>query len=116
MRYLLPAHLGSASTILDASGSVVSTAKYWPYGAVRSGAIAETDKLFEGARRDPASHFLPVSGAPPDARRLERLPKAKLIATSSHLRHLIACDRAARPLWGWRADHLLVQAEPLWRG
>ena len=36
--YLLADHLGSTVGMTDNSGNVLSTQKYWPYGAVRSGA------------------------------------------------------------------------------
>jgi RHS repeat-associated protein len=58
LRYLLPDHLGSASTVLDTGGSVVSAAKYWPYGTTRSGSVTQTDKLFTGQQQEPGSDVL----------------------------------------------------------
>jgi RHS repeat-associated protein len=46
--YLLADHLGSTVGMTDSSGNVLSTQKYWPYGAVRSGGGAQTDKQFTG--------------------------------------------------------------------
>ena len=46
--YPLTDHLGSTVGMTDNSGNVLSTQKYWPYGAVRSGSVTQTDKLYTG--------------------------------------------------------------------
>jgi len=51
--YLLRDHLGSASTIVNASGAVVTTMKYWPFGMTRSGSTTVTDKLYTGQQQEP---------------------------------------------------------------
>ena len=52
LTYLLADHLGTTVGTLDAGGVVVSTQKYWPYGATRSGAITQTDKLYTGQQQE----------------------------------------------------------------
>ena len=37
-------HLGGTIAVLDSSGAIVSSQKYWPYGATRSGGVTQTDK------------------------------------------------------------------------
>jgi RHS repeat-associated protein len=59
--YLLGDHLGSTSVITDASGAVVASEKYWPYGATRSGAITQTDKLYTGQQAEPGDSALGLS-------------------------------------------------------
>jgi hypothetical protein len=51
--YLLADHLGSTVGALDASGNLISTQKYWPYGALRYavGSLA-TDKLYTGQQQE----------------------------------------------------------------
>jgi RHS repeat-associated protein len=56
--YLLADQLGSTSTLTDASGTVVATEKYWPYGAARSGGITQTDKLYTGQQIEPGDSAL----------------------------------------------------------
>jgi RHS repeat-associated protein len=52
--WVLSDHLGSASTITDALGAVVSTQKYWPYGATRATTgTLPTDKQYTGQRIEP---------------------------------------------------------------
>ena len=54
VHYILADHLGSSTTITDASGGDLRTMKYYPYGAMRSttGSLP-TDKLFTGQQREP---------------------------------------------------------------
>lgn len=49
--YILKDHLGSASVVTDASGTIVGEQRYYPYGETRftSGTIY-TDKLYTGQR------------------------------------------------------------------
>jgi RHS repeat-associated protein len=56
--YLLADHLGSTVGITDASGTALSTQKYWPYGAARSGGITQTDKLYTGQQQEPGDAVL----------------------------------------------------------
>jgi len=56
--YPLADHLGSTVKVLDASGNAVSETAYWPYGATRSGSIAQTDQLFTGQRQEPVGSTL----------------------------------------------------------
>jgi RHS repeat-associated protein len=58
LHYLLADHLGSTSTLTDATGAAVSSQKYWPYGAVRSGSITQTDKLYTGQQIEPGDSAL----------------------------------------------------------
>ncbi|MHB8674701.1 MAG: RHS repeat-associated core domain-containing protein, partial [Candidatus Limnocylindrales bacterium] len=59
LSFLLADHLGCTVGVLVATGTVVGTATYWPYGALRSGTgtlaatgVAPTDKLFTGQRQE----------------------------------------------------------------
>jgi RHS repeat-associated protein len=52
LTYLLADHLGTTVGSIDATTGTVSTQKYWPYGATRSGAIAQTDKLYTGQQQE----------------------------------------------------------------
>jgi RHS repeat-associated protein len=56
--YPLADQLGSTSTLTDASGTVVATVKYWPYGGARSGGITQTDKLYTGQQIEPGDSAL----------------------------------------------------------
>jgi RHS repeat-associated protein len=57
--WVLSDHLGSASTITDALGAVVSTQKYWPYGATRSvTGTMPTDKQYTGQQVEPGDAAL----------------------------------------------------------
>lgn len=38
--------------------AVLASQKYWPYGAVRSGAVAVTDKQFTGQQQEPGDAAL----------------------------------------------------------
>ena len=40
------------------AGTVLSTQKYWPYGAVRSGSLSQTDKLYTGQQEEPGDSAL----------------------------------------------------------
>ena len=42
----------------DHNGNVLSTQKYWPYGAVRSGSVSQTDKLYTGQQEEPGDSAL----------------------------------------------------------
>jgi YD repeat-containing protein len=54
LTYLLADHLGTTVGAIDASGNVLSTQKYWPYGATRStSTITQTDKLYTGQQQEP---------------------------------------------------------------
>jgi RHS repeat-associated protein len=54
LSWVLSDHLGSASTITDSLGAVVSTQKYWPYGATRSTTgTLPTDKQYTGQQIEP---------------------------------------------------------------
>jgi len=46
-------HLGTPVGALDGAGSLVATQRYWPYGAVRSGGVTQTDKLYTGQQAEP---------------------------------------------------------------
>ncbi|MEX2247857.1 MAG: RHS repeat-associated core domain-containing protein [Dehalococcoidia bacterium] len=52
LHYLLADHLGGTTTVLDASGGVVASRRYWPFGMERelSGDQRITDKWFTGQR------------------------------------------------------------------
>jgi RHS repeat-associated protein len=52
LSYLLADHLGGTTTVLDASGNVTASRKYWPYGAERSisGDQRATDLWYTGQR------------------------------------------------------------------
>ena len=52
LSYLLADHLGGTAAVLDASGNVTASRKYWPYGAERamSGDQRATDKWYTGQR------------------------------------------------------------------
>jgi RHS repeat-associated protein len=64
LTYLLADHLGSTVRAIDAATGAVTTAKYWPYGAPRSGAIAQTDKLYTGQQQEPLTTAqTPLQGA-----------------------------------------------------
>ena len=47
--YTLKDHLGSASVVTDASGNILGTQRYYPFGETRLITIY-TDKLFTGQR------------------------------------------------------------------
>ncbi len=51
VRYLHLDHLTGTSLMSDSSGGLLSSIKYFPYGATRAGGVA-TDKLFTGQRLD----------------------------------------------------------------
>jgi hypothetical protein len=53
VHYLLADQLGSTSTILSATGTVEESAKYYPYGSLRSGSISLTDEQLTGQQDDP---------------------------------------------------------------
>ena len=42
----------------DHNGTVLSTQKYWPYGAVRSGSLSQTDKLYTDQQVEPGDSAL----------------------------------------------------------
>ena len=44
--------------LTDHNGNVLSTQKYWPYGAVRSGGVTQTDKLYTGQQVEPGDSAL----------------------------------------------------------
>jgi RHS repeat-associated protein len=44
--------------VLNAAGATVSEQKYWPYGATRSGGVAQTDKLYTGQQIEPGDAAL----------------------------------------------------------
>jgi RHS repeat-associated protein len=48
VHFLVADHLGSTSAVLSATGAVEETAKYYPFGGLRSGSISLTDKKFTG--------------------------------------------------------------------
>jgi RHS repeat-associated protein len=56
--YLLADHLGSTVGMTDHNGAVLSTQKYWPYGAMRSGSLSQTDKLYTGQQQEPGDTSL----------------------------------------------------------
>jgi RHS repeat-associated protein len=45
--------LGSTTQVLNASGGLVQSQKYYPYGAARAGNINMTDKEFTGQQQEP---------------------------------------------------------------
>jgi RHS repeat-associated protein len=54
VNYILADHLGSSTTITDASGGDLRTMNYYPYGAERSSSGGMiTDKLFTGQQKEP---------------------------------------------------------------
>ncbi|MDE3095457.1 MAG: RHS repeat-associated core domain-containing protein, partial [Chloroflexota bacterium] len=53
LSFLLADQLGTTTMVLDATGAVVADQRYWPYGATRAGAVAQTDKLYTGQRQEP---------------------------------------------------------------
>ena len=49
--YVLKDHLGSTSVVTDASGNIVGTQRYYPFGETRSiTGNMYTDKLYTGQR------------------------------------------------------------------
>ena len=50
--YLLHDHLGGTTGVTDGNGTLVEETRYWPYGGVRAGAVARTDRLFTGQRQE----------------------------------------------------------------
>jgi RHS repeat-associated protein len=46
--------LGSTAGVTDQTGALIAgtAVKYWPYGAVRSGSITQTDRLFTNQRQE----------------------------------------------------------------
>jgi RHS repeat-associated protein len=52
LSYLLADHLGGTTAVLDTSGNVATSRKYWPYGAERSlaGDARVTDQWYTGQR------------------------------------------------------------------
>ena len=50
--WLLADHLGGTVEVLDAAGATVAETAYWPYGATRSGGVAQTDKLYTGQQQE----------------------------------------------------------------
>ena len=50
--FLLADTLGSTSTVLSATGTVVESEKYYPYGSLRSGGLTTTDKQFTGQQNE----------------------------------------------------------------
>ncbi len=58
LSYLLADHLGGTVEVLDAAGATVAETKYWPYGATRTGGIAQTDKLYTGQQQEPGDAAL----------------------------------------------------------
>ena len=52
LTYLLADHLGTAVGTIDATTGAVTAAKYWPYGAPRSGSNAQTDKRYTGQQQE----------------------------------------------------------------
>jgi RHS repeat-associated protein len=61
--FLLADQLGSTSTVLDATGTVVESAKYYPFGSVRSGGVSVTDKRFTGQQDEGTAFGLYDYGA-----------------------------------------------------
>jgi len=58
LSYLLADHLGSTVGTIDAATGAVTTQKYWPYGATRSGGVTQTDKLYTGQQQEPGDAAL----------------------------------------------------------
>jgi RHS repeat-associated protein len=57
--YPLTDHLGSTVGLLDTTGAVVSTQKYWPYGATRTATgTLPTDKQYTGQQIEPGDSAL----------------------------------------------------------
>ena len=52
VRYLLADHLGSSTAVLDGGGTLIESAKYYPYGSLRSGGLTVTDKEFTGQQHE----------------------------------------------------------------
>jgi len=52
VQYYLADHLGSSTQILDANGALQQSVKYYPYGSVRLGSMASTDKKFTGQQEE----------------------------------------------------------------
>ena len=50
--YLHSDHLGSASAVSNASGAIINTATYDPWGQVVEGGVPQTDKGYTGQTRD----------------------------------------------------------------
>lgn len=54
--FLLQDHLGSTAVTTDASGNLVASTRYWPYGVTRSNmGFLFTDKLFTGQQQENAN-------------------------------------------------------------
>ena len=58
LSYMLADHLGGTAEVLDAAGATVAETKYWPYGATRTGGVAQTDKLYTGQQQEPGDAAL----------------------------------------------------------
>ena len=54
LSWLVADQLGTTTLALDATGAVVADARYWPYGAVRAGGVAQTDRRYTGQRQEAA--------------------------------------------------------------
>lgn len=52
MRYVPADQLGSSTQILDVSGTLIESAKYYPYGKLRAGSMTTTDKMFTGQQNE----------------------------------------------------------------
>lgn len=64
LTYLLADSLGSTVGAIDAVTGTVSTQKFYPFGAPRSGAVAQTDKAYTGQQQQPlTSVSTPLQGA-----------------------------------------------------
>lgn len=63
VHFLVADHLGSTSAVLSATGTVEQSAKYYPYGSLRSGSITVTDKKFTGQQDEGTAFGLYNYGA-----------------------------------------------------
>jgi len=57
LSYLLADHLGSTSFVLDTSGNVVSSQKYYPFGRTRHTSVG-TDKQFTGHQKEGDLYYM----------------------------------------------------------
>ena len=55
---MLADHLGGTVGIVDSATGAVTRQQYWPYGAVRSGGVTQTDKLYTGQQTEPGDSAL----------------------------------------------------------
>jgi RHS repeat-associated protein len=81
--YLLADHLGSTASVVNAAGVEEESAKYYPYGSLREGGLALTDKGFTGQQEEGTAFGLYHYGARFYSTRLGRFLSADPLVANS---------------------------------